>query len=234
MIFDRERRENEIEKHSRTIDNFLRLNKKPYRQDIIIGLGNNDNRTALRAGQLYLDHYAPLMLLTGGIGTRTNDPSISEARRFLNIISSNYPQINISTIILETEATNTGQNVTNSRTTLEKLSIRPSSVLVVTKPFAERRAFYTFLKQWPQLRDLNITSAQYPFEGYFDDQNSIYFIAKQLVNEIFRLHIYQKSEYNYIHPTFIPQHIDSSCVSIIKLLPKETFQLDQLRVQFNV
>lgn len=67
MIFTRERRENEILKHARNLDEFLRLNQHPHHQDIIIALGNNDDRTALRAGQLYLDQYARLMLITGGV-----------------------------------------------------------------------------------------------------------------------------------------------------------------------
>jgi len=234
MIFDRERRESEIIKQSSHIDDFLRLHQTPHRHSIIIALGNNDNRTALRAGQLYLDHYAPLMLVTGGIGERTYDRSVSEAQRFLFVISDHYPQINPSSVILETKATNTGQNVVNSRVTLEKLSIKVSSALLVTKPFSERRAFHTFLKQWPQLSDLSITSPQFSFEEYFDDKNSINFLATQLVNEIYKIHLYQKPEYNYIHSVFVPRHIDRSCASIIKHLPDETPQLQELRFKFNV
>lgn len=52
-------------------------------------------------------------------------------------------------IIMESKATNTGENVLFSYEVLSSRNLIPSSVILVQMPFMERRAYATFLRQWP-------------------------------------------------------------------------------------
>ncbi len=54
-----------------------------------------------------------------------------------------------SALLLETEATNTGENVTLSHGVMIQKGLHFSRFILVQKPFMERRAYATFLKQWP-------------------------------------------------------------------------------------
>ena len=51
-------------------------------------------------------------------------------------------------ILLETEATNTGENMRLSQALLRRKGISPDSVMLVTKSLMELRASLTFKKQW--------------------------------------------------------------------------------------
>ena len=52
-------------------------------------------------------------------------------------------------IIVETKATNTGENVLFSYKILSSRNLIPSSIILVQMPFMERRVYATFLRQWP-------------------------------------------------------------------------------------
>ncbi|KAK6303713.1 hypothetical protein J4Q44_G00261670 [Coregonus suidteri] len=59
-------------------------------------------------------------------------------------------------ILLETEAINTGDNICFSYRLLKERNIPANRVILVQQPFMERRVFATFLRQWPAI----VTSRQ--------------------------------------------------------------------------
>lgn len=67
-------------------------------------------------------------------------------------------------ILLEPQARNTGQNITLSRQVLAQAGITPTTVLLVSMPYMERRSFATARKLWPEVE---IVCASEPLE--FDD-----------------------------------------------------------------
>lgn len=52
-------------------------------------------------------------------------------------------------IILEKEATNTGENIRLSYELLREMEEIPRVLIIVQVPFMERRSYATFMKQWP-------------------------------------------------------------------------------------
>ncbi|WP_326643775.1 YdcF family protein [Streptosporangium sp. NBC_01755] len=66
-------------------------------------------------------------------------------------------------IIVEPRARNTGDNITLSRRLLEPLGV--DSVLLVSKPYAERRAFATCRRLWPEV-DVVCASDPLPLPDY--------------------------------------------------------------------
>jgi len=223
MALTAERRETRLIDAAQVIDNFLRLNQTPQPSDVIIALGNNDDRTAHYAGRLYLDQFAPLLLLTGNVGERTRNKNIPEAQRYLNIIQRDFPDIDPTKIILEDQARNTGDNIHFSCQKLHDLGIYPRTVLVVTKPFAQRRTYESFKHQWSDLDRVIVTSPGYPFEQYFlDPEVNTRYLANQLSQEIFKLHDYPGK--NFISRQSVPPEVDQAYREICHLL-SQTAQL---------
>ncbi|WP_232836812.1 YdcF family protein [Lentzea terrae] len=56
-----------------------------------------------------------------------------------------------SAILVEPKAANTGQNVSLSRALLAAHGCEPRSVLLISKPYMERRAYATCRKVWPEV-----------------------------------------------------------------------------------
>ncbi|GFR69743.1 DUF218 domain [Elysia marginata] len=128
---------------------FTRLNQIPIKSDVMIVLGNDDPRTAHYAADLFLEGWSPLVLITGkdGSGTKGKLPhNRTEAEIFQDLmIAKGVPK---SCILLETEATNTGENMRLSQALLRRHDISPDKVMLVTKSLMELRAALTFKKQW--------------------------------------------------------------------------------------
>uniref|UniRef100_A0A3Q3E7Y3 DUF218 domain-containing protein n=1 Tax=Labrus bergylta TaxID=56723 RepID=A0A3Q3E7Y3_9LABR len=70
-----------------------------------------------------------------------------EAEVFLDVaLRMGVPRMNS---LLETEATNTGENIRFSHRVLKERNIPVSKVILVQQPFMERRVYATFMCQWP-------------------------------------------------------------------------------------
>lgn len=67
-------------------------------------------------------------------------------------------------ILVEPCATNTGQNITLARQLLDEHDVPVSSVLLISMPYMQRRAYATFRKAWPEV---DVVCASEPIE--FDD-----------------------------------------------------------------
>ena len=88
---------------------------------------------------------------------------MTEAEKFAQIaINMGVPE---TKIIIESKASNTGENISYTKEILNKLNLHPTSFLIVDKPYRERRTFATIKKQWPEI-DFIITSPQYSYEDY--------------------------------------------------------------------
>ncbi|XP_022254576.1 uncharacterized protein LOC111088510 [Limulus polyphemus] len=71
----------------------------------------------------------------------------SEAEEFQDIVvQMGVPN---NRIILESKATNTGENVRYSHEVMKQRGINPKKIILVQMPYMERRTYATFMKQWP-------------------------------------------------------------------------------------
>ena len=88
------------------------------------------------------------------------------------MIENNVPK---EDILLELEATNTGENIKNSYLLLKNTGLLPKSIILVQKTYMERRTFAAFIKQRPSADRLvtMVTSPKLEFIDYVDgDQTS--------------------------------------------------------------
>jgi uncharacterized SAM-binding protein YcdF (DUF218 family) len=157
------------DKDARIIWDYMKLDMPLHKCNIILTLGGQNTSPARRAAELYLQGYGKFLVFSGGFGKLTNSTfTKTEAEIFAEIaVRLGVPE---DKIIKETKSTNTGENIRNTYELLQRLDNLPESVLLVTKPYFERRAYATFMKQWPASdTEVLVTSPQVSFTDYFKD-----------------------------------------------------------------
>lgn len=92
-------------------------------------------------------------------------------------------------ILVEPHARNTGQNIALSRALLTERGIKVSSVLLVSKPYEERRAYATARKLWPEVEFVS-ASTPLALSEYADSIQDARLVTDMLVGSLQRLLIY--------------------------------------------
>ena len=147
-----------------TLWDYHRLRHPLAPADVILVLCSHDLSVAARGAELWLQGLAPHLVYSGGLGAITsrlwNEP---EADQFARIaVGMGVPAEHI---LIENQSTNTGENVRFTRRLLEERGIDPERLILVQKPYMERRAYATFHKVWPG-RQVIVTSPQASFDDY--------------------------------------------------------------------
>jgi uncharacterized SAM-binding protein YcdF (DUF218 family) len=152
--------------------------------DLIIVLGSNDPRVALRAAELFHAGFASRIVFTGGKGRLTHVWDQTEAERFSAVArGAGVPD---TAILLEPRATNTGENIRFTRDLLGTRGLTPSSALIVQKPYMERRAFAAFGAQWPEL-SVRVTSPRFSFREYITPELPRELVVATMVGDFQRI-----------------------------------------------
>lgn len=171
----------EVIEHAHAIWNYHHMNMEISPAELIFGLGSIDTQTAHRCAQLFKDGYAPLIVFSGGVAHAHDELRTTwekpEAVIFANeAVKHGVPRSNI---LIEDKATNTGENITFTYQLLKSKHIDPKSIILVQKPYMERRTYTTFAKQWPDKETtFMVTSPQISFKDYLfnaptDEQEKI-------------------------------------------------------------
>jgi len=164
------------------------MNQKLEKADVILVLGSSDLRKAEYAAQLYHEGWAPLLVFSGGEGRTTAGLwGMTEAEKFASVaIEKGVPE---EAILLEKRSTNTGENILFTKQLLEEKGIRPKKIIVVQKPYMERRTYATFMKQWPEM-DFIVTSPKISFENYPQEDRTMEHIIDMMVGDLQRIKDY--------------------------------------------
>lgn len=134
-------------------------------RDVIIGFGNHSETIAKHAAALFHEGWANSILFTGGYGRITRHIwNMPEAERFAQIaVDLDVPR---QSILLDTNASNTGENIKNSQRLLLENDLSDARAIVVELPFRGRRTRSALEIQWPQL-DFIMTSPRLSFSDYY-------------------------------------------------------------------
>ncbi|MEO7120784.1 MAG: YdcF family protein [Ginsengibacter sp.] len=164
------------------------MNHTLEKSDCILALGSHDLRVAERAAQLYLEGWAPFIIMSGGLGNLTKETwTQPEADQFAAIaIKNGVPEKNI---FIENQSTNTGENILFTQKLLKEKKLNPQSFIVVQKPYMERRAYATFKKHWPE-KFLLLTSPQLSFEDYITENITIEMAINIMTGDLQRIRYY--------------------------------------------
>lgn len=172
--------------------NYMLLHHQLKPADIIFVLGSRDERIAEYAAELYNKNYATKIIVSGGVSHK-NDllaakwKDKTEANHFSSImIEHGVPK---KDILLETHAKNTGENIKNTYLLLKKIHLLPKSIILVQKPYMERRTYATFMKQWSNAGELDVivSSPQLVFNEYVNLDQSTYDVISIMVGDLQRI-----------------------------------------------
>ena len=183
--------------------NYHRLHHPLSKADAILVLCSHDTRVAERGAQLFLEGWAPLLIFSGGLGVITRhlwqEPEADQFAR--TAIALGVPQ---DRILIENRSTNTGENVLFTKQLLAARGLDVQKLIVVQKPYMERRSYATFKKVWPD-KDLVVTSPQVTLDEYLDRYSnealSTADVISIMVGDLQRIRIYPAKGFQ------IPQEI---------------------------
>lgn len=167
---------------------YQQMGHEPRPCSVGIGLGSHDLGVADTTVDLYRRGMVPLIVFTGAT-SRTTEGRMprGEAEHYRDrAIELGVPA---DVILVEPHARNTGQNITLSRALLEECGIDVSSVLLVSKPYEERRAYATARKLWPGVEFVS-ASTPMTLPDYVDSIQDVRLVVDMLVGSLQRLLIY--------------------------------------------
>jgi uncharacterized SAM-binding protein YcdF (DUF218 family) len=188
---------------ARVLWDYMRLGHALTPADVILVLGSNDVRVGEHGARLFLQGLAPLMLCSGNVGRLTAGRfEKSEAATFADAaVRLGVPR---SAILIEDRSTNTGENIDRSRVLLASAGVRPSRIILVQKPYMERRAWATFKRRWPE-PGLQVTSPPIPYEEYPTPQIPRDLVINILVGDVQRMRVYAERGFQVPQP--IPDEV---------------------------
>jgi uncharacterized SAM-binding protein YcdF (DUF218 family) len=162
---------------------YQKLHQPLEKSDCLIVLGSHDQRVAERGTHLFQEGYAPFLVFSGGFGRLTDQrwtkpEAVQKERMFI-----------------ENTSTNTAENLQFTKKLLDKKGVLATKVILVTKPYMERRAFATWRKLYPEIEAI-MTS---PISEYEDDATNSDISKEEmihiLVGETQRVQYYPQKGY---------------------------------------
>ncbi|MFF5365650.1 YdcF family protein [Streptomyces sp. NPDC013187] len=183
---------------ARRVWDYHQMGHSPRPCSVAIGLGSHDLGVADTAVDLYKHGMAPLLLFTGATSptTRERMPRGEAVHYRERAVELGVPS---SDVLVEPRARNTGENIRFSRELLEEAGVEVSSVLLISKPYEERRAYATARKLWP---GVEVVSASSPMtlDEYADSIGDARLVIDMLVGALQRLMIYPEQGFMIDQP----------------------------------
>ncbi|WP_323375899.1 YdcF family protein [Streptomyces alkaliterrae] len=180
--------------------------------DAAVALGCNDLGVSTYAATLYESGLFPTLVFTGG-----NSPATSgvfprgEAVHFHE--HARALGVPADAMLLEPNAANTGQNIAYARDLLTTAGVRPRSVLLVTMPYMERRAFATCRKQWPET-EVVCASDPLPFDAYLKAMGDEEAVISMMVGDLQRVIEYPRL--GFAISQYVPEDVHAAYESLVR------------------
>ena len=185
--------------------------------DAILVLCSHDLRVAERGAELFLEEWAPLLIVSGGLGSITRAlMTTPEADQFAAIARG--MGVPAGRILIENQSTNTGENVRFTRALVEAHHLQLRSLIVVQKPYMERRSYATFKKVWPE-PEVRVTSPQVSMDEYLSAYShgslSPRDVVSIMVGDLQRIRVY--AERGFQIPQEIPDEVWAAYEELVQL-----------------
>jgi uncharacterized SAM-binding protein YcdF (DUF218 family) len=203
----------DVDRLAKKLWDYNQMHDRLEPSDAIVALGSMDLRVAKRAAKLWKLKMAPIIVVSGGYGRLTGkDWSEPEAVKFKRaIIEDGIPE---SAILVEDKSTNAAENFHYSLALLKDKALPYRKLIIVTKPYMERRAYATVKKLYPDLHIL-MTSPDIPFEDYPTKEISKKLFFNIMVGDTQRIKLYPQKGYTI--PQDIPSEVENAMDELIRL-----------------
>jgi uncharacterized SAM-binding protein YcdF (DUF218 family) len=169
--------------------------------DVGIGLGSHDLGVARIAVRLFRRGLFDRIVFTGA-----NAPTT--VQRFPRGEAVHYGEyatehgVPPASVLIEPYARNTSENLTFTRELLTKRGLEPRSVILMSRPYQQRRAYATCKKVWPEVEVL-CASLPLPLDEYVTSIGDAKKVIDMLVGDTQRIEEYARAGFA------IPQEVPS-------------------------
>lgn len=182
-----------------------------HRCDVGIGLGSHDPGVAIYIAELFHRAMFPLIVFTGANAPTTVDrfPRGEAIHYREHAIELSVPR---EAIRVEPAATNTGQNIQFTRWMLADEGVDVSSILLISRPYQQRRAFATCRKIWPEV-EVICASRPLPLDEYIASIGDTKRVINMLVGDTQRITEYAK--YGFAIEQEIPPQVQAAYQRLI-------------------
>ncbi|QGK72471.1 YdcF family protein [Allosaccharopolyspora coralli] len=195
-----------------TLWTFHDMHHKLRACDVVVALGSHDLGVATHCAELYQADYAGRIVFTGANAPTTVErfPRGEAVHYREHAMTLGVPE---DAILVEPDATNTGENITFTRQLLVEHGIRARSVLLVSRPYQQRRAFATCKKLWPEV-EVTCSSAELPLDAYMDSIGDVDRVINMLVGDTQRITVY--AERGFAIPQPVPAEVENAYQRLIQ------------------
>lgn len=175
---------------------YMHMGHELKKADLIFVLGSNDARVANYAAELWHDGWAPFLAFSGD-GRQHKDALLkdahsgkAEADHMAEIaIAAGVPE---EALIIENAANNTGENYQFTKPLLDERGMSNGCVIIVQKPYMERRAYATGKVWWPDSELLITSPPAESFGEYVADTFDADTILNIMIGDLQRINEYPK------------------------------------------
>ena len=171
-----------------TLWDFNQMHHKLRPVDLGIGLGSHDLGVATYSAELYHQGMFPRIVFTGA-----NAPTTVERFPRGEAIHSREHALEIgipdSAILVEPEATNTGENIDFTRALVKQNGLRISSVMLISRPYQQRRAYAMCRLRWPNV-SVVCASQKIMLNEYIVKIGDVDHVINMLVGDTQRVWVY--------------------------------------------
>ncbi|WP_083960410.1 YdcF family protein [Streptoalloteichus hindustanus] len=164
------------------------MHHEPRPCDIGVGLGSHDLGVAIHAADLFHCGLFPRIVFTGA-----NAPTTVE--RFPRGEAVHYREhalelgVPDGAILVEPNARNTGENIEFTRKLLADDGIEVRSLILISRPYQQRRAYATCKKLWPEV-EVICSSRPLPLADYIRSIGDTKRVVDMLVGDTQRITVY--------------------------------------------
>ncbi|WP_438312873.1 YdcF family protein [Streptomyces sp. HUAS TT3] len=180
--------------------------------DAAIALGCNDLGVSTYAAHLYEAGLFPTLVFTGGNSAATSSvfPRGEAVHFHERALALGVPA---HAMLLEPKAANTGQNIAYAREALAAAGVRPRSVLLISMPYMERRAFATCREQWPEVAVV-CASDPLSFDAYLKGMGDEESVISMMVGDLQRVIEYPRQGFAIAQD--VPEDVHAAYESLVR------------------
>lgn len=164
------------------------MHHAPRPCSVAVGLGSHDLGVADVTAELYHQGMAPLIVFTGATSptTRARMPRGEAVHYRERALQLEVPD---SAVLLELRATNTGENIEFTKAVLAEADVKVTSVLLVSKPYEERRSYAMMRRMWPEV-EVVCASTPMSLEDYADSIGDARMVIDMIVGALQRVLVF--------------------------------------------
>ena len=191
---------------ARIIWDYHQLCHEPVAAGVIVVLGTNDLRVAEFAAELYAQGFGQLLVCSGGMAHGGDLLATGWARPESEMFADAAVKRGVPRehILLESRALNTAENIRFTRELLCQQGVQPRNLLLVCKPFMQRRVWATMAVEWPEM-PATVASQKMTLDEYFTPELPAEKIVPIMLGDLQRIWVYARKGWSA--PQRIPAEV---------------------------